>query len=143
MSKKLVVKKNIELDAHISKVWDALTNPELTKQYFFGCEAMSDWKPESPIVFKQVAEGKDIVQVKGVITNIEPQKVLQHTCLTPEFEDDPSKHTTVTYELSSNEGRTQLSITQGDFGEDETRYNHTAAGWDHVLNGLKTVVENQ
>jgi hypothetical protein len=45
----LVVKKEIENNADVSKVWNALINPELIKQYLFGTEAVSEWKIGSPI----------------------------------------------------------------------------------------------
>ncbi len=86
MSEKLVVKKSVKLNADISKVWEALTNPEITKKYFFNCEAISDWQVGSPIIFKFISDGKEIVPVKGVITAIEPNRMLEHTCFAPEFE---------------------------------------------------------
>jgi len=40
----LSIKKTIEINATASKVWDTLTNPELTPQYMFDCELISDFK---------------------------------------------------------------------------------------------------
>ncbi len=42
MSEKLIVEKSVKLNADISKVWEALTHPEITKKYFFNCEVLSD-----------------------------------------------------------------------------------------------------
>lgn len=39
--KKFIVKKKITVNAEPSEVWDALTNPEKTKEYFFNCEVFS------------------------------------------------------------------------------------------------------
>jgi len=36
--KQLIVKKTLEINAPVSKVWDTLTNRDLTSQYMFGCE---------------------------------------------------------------------------------------------------------
>ena len=142
MSKKFVVEKSVKLNADIANVWEALTNPEITRKYFFDCEAISDWKVGSPLIFKMISEGKEIVPVKGVVTAIEEKRLLEHTCFTPQFENDPSKHTTVTYKLSAENDITKLSVTQGEFGDEET-YNHTNASWDKVLDGLKMVLEGQ
>ncbi len=79
--------------------------------------------------------------MKGVITAIEPNRLLEHTCFSPEFENEPSKHTTVTYKLSSENDITNLSVTQGEFADEDT-YNHTQASWDTVLEGLKTILES-
>jgi uncharacterized protein YndB with AHSA1/START domain len=47
-----VAKSNITIKADAARVWDALTNPELIKQYLFGTEAISDWKEGSSITYK-------------------------------------------------------------------------------------------
>ncbi len=141
MSEKLIVEKSVKLNADISKVWEALTHPEITKKYFFNCEAISDWQVGNPIIFKFISDGKEIVPVKGVITAIEPNRLLEHTCFSPEFENKPSKHTTVTYKLSSENDITNLSVTQGEFGDEDT-YHHTQASWDTVLEGLKTILKS-
>ena len=43
-----VVKKTITIKAEPAAVWDALTNPEKTKRYFFNCRVISDWKSRQP-----------------------------------------------------------------------------------------------
>jgi hypothetical protein len=61
----------------------------------------------------------DKVCVKGTIAAIKPGKLLQFTVFDPNSpdhgQDVPSNYTMVTYELSSENGRTVLNITQGDF----------------------------
>ena len=42
----LNVKNSIRIEATADRVWDALTNPEQTKKYMFGCETVSDWQVE-------------------------------------------------------------------------------------------------
>jgi len=139
MIKELKVTKTVELHADISKVWEALTNPELSKKYMFNCAVMSDWKVGSPIVYKEFKEGKAIEHVKGKIVNIEPGKLLQFTAWGPEsgLEDVESNYTIVTCKLSSKNGHTELSVTQENFGGDEKRYNDSNQGWDYALTGLK------
>ena len=140
MSKDLTVKKSIRLNARISDVWEALTNPESTKKYFFNCKAISDWKVGSPIVFNAMVEGKEIPVVKGIVTAIEQPSLLEHSCFSPECEDVPSKHTSVTYRLVSENDVTELSVTQGRF-DDEEAFRHTDTSWDKVLEGLRTMLE--
>ena len=48
----------ITINASTSKVWDALTKPELIKQYLFGTEVATDWQVGSPIRYRGVWEGK-------------------------------------------------------------------------------------
>ena len=47
-----------EIDASPDKVWDALTDPDQIKQYMFGSQVETDWRPGSPIVWKGEYEGK-------------------------------------------------------------------------------------
>jgi hypothetical protein len=90
----------------------------------------------------------DKVYVKGTITGIIPGKLLQFTTFDPNsadhYEDVPSNYTTVTYELSSENGRTVLAVTQGDFAgvtNGEKRYNENIAGWDSILPKIKELAE--
>jgi uncharacterized protein YndB with AHSA1/START domain len=144
--KQLIVKKTLEINAPVSKVWDTLTNHDLTRQYMFGCELISDFKVGSPIIWKGASDDK--VYVKGTIAAIEPGKLLQFTVFDPNapdhYQDVPSNYTMVTYELSSENGRTALGVTQGDFTgvtDGEKRYNETIAGWDSILPKIKELAE--
>src|SRR6187200_1483927 len=99
---KLVVENTISINAPIDTVWDALTKPEQTKKYMFGCETVSDWKPGSPLLWQANYEGKDTVFVKGTIVSIDPGKFLSYTTIDPNsaIEDIPENYLTVTYSLS-------------------------------------------
>lgn len=52
MKNDLYVRKIIKINADKSKVWDALTNPKVIKQYLFGTKTILDWKVGSKIIFK-------------------------------------------------------------------------------------------
>ena len=74
---KAVVQNSIHINTEPSKVWNALVNPQMTKQYMFGCETVSDWKKGSPLLWQAIYEGKETVFVKGIILEIEPEKILK------------------------------------------------------------------
>jgi uncharacterized protein YndB with AHSA1/START domain len=42
MNHNLEVSKSIIVNADVAKVWDALTNPEIIKEYLFGTETITD-----------------------------------------------------------------------------------------------------
>ena len=48
----LTVSKSVITNANQDKVWNALTNPEIIKEYLFGTETITDWKVGSEIVFQ-------------------------------------------------------------------------------------------
>ncbi|MVM38217.1 hypothetical protein GO730_12610 [Spirosoma sp. HMF3257] len=135
-----VVRKTIRLKAEPSEVWNALTNPDKTKHYFFNCEVFSDWEVGSTILFTGRMFLIKKIELKGQIVKFEPNKLLQYTL---QNEDDPDNFSTVTDELTYENGETILSITddvgQGEGAED--RYNRSEKGWDSILKGLKEVVE--
>jgi len=134
----------ITIDAPVARVWDTLTNPDLTKEYMFDCLAISDWKEGSPLNWKGVHDGK--LYVKGDILKIIPQQLLQFTAFDPHsgLEDIPSNYVTTTYRLTPKNGTTELEITDGDFSKvqnGEKRREDSEKGWQMVLPKLKEVAE--
>jgi len=146
MSSELTVRKSVRVNATPARVWEALVNPALVKQYMFNSDVVCDWRVGSEIIFKGLAGGKEVVFVKGKITKIEPEKVLQYTCFGPDsgLPDISANYTTVTYELRAEQGQTVVTASQGDFsgvGDGEKRCQDSLKGWDYALGGLKSVVE--
>jgi len=144
MEKELFLKKEITINAPVSKVWEALTKPELTRKYMFECDAISEWKKGSPLIWQGHQDGR--VYVKGSIVNIEPQKLLQFTTFDPnsKLPDIASNYVTVTYKLSSENGKTKLTVTDGDFAkvdDGEKRFQESIGGWEATLPKLKETVE--
>ncbi|HYM95427.1 MAG TPA: SRPBCC domain-containing protein [Chitinophagaceae bacterium] len=146
---KLNVTNTITIHATAVKVWDALTNPEQTKKYMFGCEAISDWKPGSALLWKGIYEGKEMIFVKGIILEYQPNKILKFTVIDPHasYPDIPENHLNVTYELMEQNGQTTLTVIQDGFekaAEGEKRYQdvyNDGKGWDPILTEIKKVAE--
>ncbi|HVI46868.1 MAG TPA: SRPBCC domain-containing protein [Chitinophaga sp.] len=148
MSNPLFVKNSITINASVSKVWNALVNPEETKKYMFNCETVSDWKIGSTLQWKTIYEGKEFIAVEGTILELEPERKLVYTTIDPHAGIDliPENYLRVTYELSPSNGTTTLNVSQGDYSkvaEGEKRYNDTVAGggWSSILEAIKTLVE--
>lgn len=81
----------IEMRATAPRVWAALTQPELTKQVFFGCEAVSDWRVGSLVSYSTVSDGKRTLHVSHMVKAYEPQRRLVCTCVAAGFEGNPEK----------------------------------------------------
>ena len=148
MSEPLFIKNSITINSGASRVWNALTNPEQTKKYMFGCEALSDWKVGSPLIWKGVFNGAELVAVKGTIVNITPEKLLEYTTIDPNsgVDDVPGNYLNVTYGLSEEGGQTVLTVTQGDYskvGNGAKRYAEAVegGGWSSILTEIKKIVE--
>ncbi len=136
---KYIVHQSVNIKAKPEQVWDALTNPAKTKQYFFNCEISSNWKKGSSITFKGKLFWVFPIELKGEIEDIEKGKLLKYT-----LSNGKSKtHSTVTDELRYENGITTLSISD-DVGQGEgaeKRYKKSVKGWEKVLRGLKELVE--
>ena len=146
---KLIVQNSILINAPLDKVWDALVNPEQTKKYMFGCETVSDWKIGSPLLWKGTYEGKEMVFVKGIILDIQPNKLLKYTVIDPNssIPDIPENYLNVTYTLSKKGGQVNLTVVQDGFegaADGEKRYKdveNNGEGWNPILVEIKKVVE--
>ncbi len=141
MKNKLVAEAETKINVPVSKVWDALTNPDQIKKYFFGTNAISDWKVGSPLEFKGEWEGKEYHD-KGVILKSEKDKLFQYTYLSSMSgkEDIPENYATVTYELSSKNGSTILKILQDGIETEESKKHHED-NWSYMLKSIKDLLE--
>lgn len=139
------VKKRVEIAADPAKVWDALTNPQITRLYFFNCEVVSDWGVGDSITFTEFKDEGEVDHVKGKILAYEPEKLLEYTAFSPRsgLADIPENYTTVQFEMYPDpmKNLTQLIVSQGDFGDDDNRFFESKIAWEHVLNSLKRIVE--
>ena len=141
MAKKLVSTSGITIDAPVSKVWQALTDPAQIKQYLFGTNTVSDWKKGSPISYEGEWEGKKYKD-KGTIIEIVPEKLL-HTTYWSSMggkEDKPENYNNVIYELQPQNGKTMITISQDNIDTGE-QLKHMEQNWALVLDSMKKLLE--
>jgi uncharacterized protein YndB with AHSA1/START domain len=126
--------------APLPKVWDALINPELVKQYFFGSNMETDLKVGSPIYFWGDYEGKPYKD-KGIIQEYVPNQLLSYTYLSnwSNLPDVPENYLLVTYSVKEVDGGTELTIVQTNYDDEKAK--HSEENWKIVIDGLKKLVE--
>jgi uncharacterized protein YndB with AHSA1/START domain len=131
----------ITINVPAAKVWDALTNPEMVKQYLFGTSVASDWQKGSPITYTGEWQGK-AYEDKGEILEVEPGKLLKTTYFSSMSgqEDVPENYSVVTYALTEENETTTLSITQENT-KDQASADQSKQNWDGVLSSLKALLE--
>jgi len=141
--KSFVVRKNISIKATPDKVWDALTNPEKTRKYFFHCRIESDWKVGSSITFRGRMLLLIKLELKGKIIQIEPEKYLKYTL--QNASDEHGSFSTVIFDLNYTNGVTIVNVTDdvGQGPDSEKRYKRSEKAWDKVLSGMKKLVEEE
>ncbi len=141
MNNKFVAKAGTIINAPASKVWAALTQPEMIKQYLFGTTVTTDWRVGSPITYEGIWEGK-AYKDKGKVLQIEPEKLLVSTFWSAlsGLPDVPENYQTVRYDLAPEGSGTRLTITQ-DNNATLADAQHSEQNWSMVLEGMKKVIE--
>jgi uncharacterized protein YndB with AHSA1/START domain len=129
------------INAPPSKVWEALTTPEMIKQYLFGAEVVTDWQVGSPIVYRGEWKGRSF-EDKGRIIEFTREKRLVSTHWSPlsGVPDAPENYHTVAYELATQDGKTQVTITQDNNASEEEK-SESERNWQAALEGLKKLLE--
>lgn len=125
------------IEAAPDKVWEALTDPEMTAAYW-GHSNISDWQPGSAWEHRRL-DGSGIADVEGTVVEAVPGKRLVITWAGP-GEDRPDGPSTVTFDLKPLGGTVQLTVTHENL-RDEAERRQAAGGWSTVLSNLKTYVE--
>lgn len=131
----------ITMNAPVQKVWDVLTKPGYVKQWQYGSELLTDWKPGSDIRFKTAWEGK-IFEQWGKVLDIQKNKLIKYSLFAPRpgLEDKPENYFIMSYVLTADNGQTKLEIIQHD--DRPGAVQEQPQGEENpVLQGLKQIAE--
>ena len=129
----------IYIRATPERIWQALTDSELVKRYYFGSVIESDFKPGSPIVYRQAEGGR--VDIEGEIIEADPPRRLVHTFAVRWDSDVNEPPTRVAWEITPMGETCRLSVTHDGFTEENATFAQTKGGWPIILSGLKTLLE--
>src|ERR1700741_2063821 len=137
-----VVEKNISVKSTPEDVWNALTDPEKTRKYFFNCRVLSNWKVGGDIVFKGRMFLIIPIELRGKIVAIEPKRFLNYT-LANSSDKKRNSFSTVAITLSFAQGHTNIAVSDFVGTEDgaQKRYERSQKGWEKILNGLKKLLQ--
>jgi uncharacterized protein YndB with AHSA1/START domain/DNA-binding transcriptional ArsR family regulator len=125
----------VYIAASQERVWQALTDSELTKQYYYGNSVESDWKPGSPMVYRN-PDGTEAIQCQ--VVEADPPRKLVHTFFFPGTEESPSR---CTWTIEPRGASSLLTLVHDEFDGETSTYKSVAHGWVPVLSGLKTLLE--
>jgi uncharacterized protein YndB with AHSA1/START domain len=122
------------------KVWNALTDPEMTKEYWVRHRNQSDWKPGS-VWRHEDYEDASKVDITGTVLERDPPRRLVLTWANPAEAADPSKVSRVTFDIVTFKGAVRLTVTHDDLEPDSNMLRGITTGWPVVLSSLKTMLE--
>jgi uncharacterized protein YndB with AHSA1/START domain len=131
----------IYIRATPERIWDAITQPEFTAQYFFGSRVETNGLAGSPI--KHVAPDGVHLWGDDIILESDPPRRLVHTwraLYDPELAAEaPSR---VTWEIEPQPGGvTRLTVIHDNLEAAPKTAAHVSGGWMFIISGLKTVLE--
>ncbi len=129
----------IYIAARADQVWNGLLDRELTKAYW-GHYNESDWTPGS--AWEHVrSDGSGTVDILGKVDEIDPPRRLVISWAFPHEEQDETKVSRVTFELTPLGPDTRLKVTHSDLEPDSLMRKGIDTGWPAVLSNLKTLLE--
>jgi uncharacterized protein YndB with AHSA1/START domain len=139
----------VDVDAPVDEVWNALVDPASIKQYFMGTTVHTNWKVGSPITWSGEWNGKPF-EDRGEILAYEPRRRLSYSHWSPLAggDDTPEHHHVVTTTLHEHGRGTTVELTQSnrDGSVTDADREHRAdyeTTWMTMLEGLKRTVERR
>lgn len=143
MEEQFIARVTTEINAPIEKVWEALTKPELVKQYFFGVDLITDWQEGSDITYKGEWEGVAFEE-KGTVLKVEKPNRLVSNYWSPSsgLPDTLANRQEIVYAMQEADGKTHITVTQTNNKSADVA-KHSQSNWQTVLNGLKTLLETK
>ena len=137
--------KSIAIEAPATAVWNALTDPDLMKQWMaepeLGLKITTDWKIGSSIIIKGFHHLQ--FENKGIVLQFEPYSTLQYNYLSSisRLPDKPENYTSVEFSLSPVQDKTFLKVIVSNFPT-ETIYKHVDFYWRGTVVKLKKLAES-
>lgn len=127
------------IQTNIDSLWAALTEPDLTQNYFFGTRMMSGLNQGDKVDFL-MENGESAVH--GEILEHTPKSKLIYSFRGNKLDDGTREpYSRVTYELEATENACKLTLVHDEFEAQNQTYTSVGGGWPTIIAGLKTWLE--
>jgi len=139
---KLILKYDIYIAAPVNKVWQALTDGSVTKQYFYGCSVRSTCKKGAPISY--LGDG-EFNMLDGEVLEVKPEKRLV-TTFQALWADNVGKDKpwrVVFWDLAPIGEATKITLVHDQFAGETAAYKQSADGWNVILSSPKDLPGNR
>lgn len=120
------------------RVWEALTKPDISEQYWFGYRVKADGKVGERMTAHSPT-GKQ-AHDDPIIESDPPRRLVY--AWKPLYKDmQGERPSRVTFELEDLKGQTRLTIVHDEFDEGSKIFGLISKGWPAVLSSLKSYLE--
>jgi uncharacterized protein YndB with AHSA1/START domain/DNA-binding transcriptional ArsR family regulator len=121
------------------KLWQAITDPDFTRRYFYGTAVESSWQPGAPVVHR--GEDGSLVLEGKVLEVDQPRRLVTTFVAVHDPEQAKERPSRVTWEILPLGEVCKLTLTHDDFDGETATYKSVGPGWNPILSGLKTLLE--
>jgi len=128
------------IDTTPDKVWTAITDGEVTKEYWGRHTNASDWKVGSAWKHQDYDDPSK-VDIVGKVVEVQPPHRLVVTWSSPEGAGDPARVSRVTYDIAPYQRMVRLTVTHEDLEPESDMLRGITFGWPVVLSSLKSYLE--
>jgi uncharacterized protein YndB with AHSA1/START domain len=120
------------------RLWEAITDSEMRRQYSFGVGVTSDWTPGSR--YQAVHPGAGVAISEGENLEVNPPRRLVQSFTALWSEDVKREGTSrVTWEIEPVGDSCRLTVTHDQLRDGA--HDELYGGWPMILSGLKTLLE--
>ena len=128
----------IWIDAPCEKIWDALTDPEMTRDYWGRHRNTSDWRVGSRWQHEDYDDPSSVAVAGTVIESERPHRLVL-SWARPDRLDQPEKVSRVTFTIEQQFGSAKLTVVHSELDDEALRA--VSGGWPPILSSLKTMLE--
>ena len=127
----------VEIATTPERLWQAITDPDFTRQYWYGALSISDWQVGSRWESRS-PEGE--VYLGGEILEIDPPRRLVHTFHVVHEPDAAAEAPSrIEWEITQIGDRCRLTVIHT--GRGPATMDYTSGGWETILGGMKALLE--
>jgi uncharacterized protein YndB with AHSA1/START domain len=123
------------------KLWKALLDGEITRQYWGYRNVSDNWKAGSTWRHERAHDGSGIVALVGKVVEFSPPRRLVLTWAAPADAANEGKHSRVTFDIEPLADTVRLTITHDQLEPGSEMQRSIGEGWPKVLSNLKTLLE--
>ena len=120
------------------KLWEALTNSEFSKRYWFNTELKSDWKLGSPFALVMNGTTTDVGEILEADRPRRLSYTFHHVLSEADRKERPTK---VVFTIEAYGNLVKLTVTHEGFAAGSELLDGISRGWPAILSGLKSLLE--
>ena len=130
----------IYINSTAQKVWDALTQPEITRRFWSNHRNSSDWKVGSPWKHEDF-DDPSVVDISGTVLESAVPHRLAVTWAPPIDALDATKLSRLILDIAEDDGMVRITLTHDQLPPNSGMAEGISEGWPLVMSSLKTLLE--